>query len=49
MGLRTTPTGPTGFTPFFLIYDANVVLPEEIIYASPRVRAYDEDTVEEAL
>ena len=38
-----------GFTPFFLIYDVDTVLPEEIGYASPRVRAYDEDTAEEAL
>jgi hypothetical protein len=38
-----------GFTPFFLIYGANAVLPEEIGYASPCVRAYDEDTTEEAL
>ena len=39
----------TGFTPFFLIYGAKAVLPEEIGYASPRVRAYDEETTEEAL
>jgi hypothetical protein len=38
-----------GFTPFFLIYGANAVLPEEIGNASPCVRAYDEDTTEEAL
>jgi hypothetical protein len=38
-----------GFTPFFLIYDIDAVLPKEISYASPRVRAYDEDTAEEAL
>jgi hypothetical protein len=48
-GLRTTPTRPMGFTPFFLIYDIDAVLPKEISYASPRVRAYDEDTAEEAL
>ena len=49
VGLRTTPTKPTGFTPFFLIYGADAVLPEEIGYGSPRVHAYDEDTIEEAL
>jgi hypothetical protein len=38
-----------GFTPFFLIYGADAVLPEEISYASPRVHAYDEDTAEEVL
>ena len=48
-GLQTTPTRPKGFTPCFLIYDVDAVLPEEIGYASPRVYAYDEDTIEEAL
>ena len=38
-----------GFTPFFLIYGIDAVLTEEIGYASPRVRTYDEETVEEAL
>jgi hypothetical protein len=38
-----------GFTPFFLIYGVDAGLPKEIEYSSPRVRAYDEDTAEEAL
>ena len=38
-----------GFTPFFLIYGVDVVLPKEIGYASPQVRAYDKDRTEEAL
>ena len=58
MGLGTlaSTVGPTdhsyqvdGVHSFFLIYSAEVVLHEEISYASPRVRAYDEDTTEEAL
>ena len=49
MGLWTTLTRPIGFTSFFLIYGADAVLPEEIGYASPLIRAYDEETVEEAL
>jgi hypothetical protein len=48
-GLRTNPTRPTGFAPFFPIYESDAVLPEEVSYTSPRVRAYDEDTIEEAL
>jgi hypothetical protein len=36
-------------TPFFLIYGAYAIPPEEIGYASPHVRAYDEDTIEKAL
>jgi hypothetical protein len=38
-----------GFTPFFLIYGVDAILPEEIGFASPRVHAYDKDTGEEAL
>ena len=56
LGAPASLVGPTnhsyqamGFTPFFLIYGADIVLPEEIGYASPRVRTYNEDTAEEAL
>ena len=38
-----------GFTPFFLIYGADAVLLEEVSYTSPRVLAYDDVMVEEAL
>lgn len=34
--------------PFFMVYRAEVVLPSDIEYDSPRIREYDEDTVEEA-
>lgn len=34
--------------PFFMVYRAEVVLPPDIEYDSPRIREYDEDTVEEA-
>jgi hypothetical protein len=42
--LRTTPSRATGFTPFFLVHGAEVVLPTDLEYGSPRVRGYDEDT-----
>ena len=42
--LKTTPTRPTGETPFFLVYGAEAVLPTELRHGSPRVLAYDEDT-----
>ena len=41
--LRTTPSHATGETPFSLVYGAEVVLPTELKYGSPRVRAYNED------
>ena len=41
-GLRTMPNRTTGYTPFFMVYDAEVVLPCDIIHDSPRVRMYEE-------
>jgi hypothetical protein len=41
--LRTTPNPATQETPFFLVHGAEVVLPVEITYESPRVSGYDKD------
>jgi hypothetical protein len=40
--LRTTPCRATGFTPFFLVYGAEAILPTDLEYWSPRVRGYNE-------
>ena len=40
--IRTTATKPTGETPFFLVYGAEVVLPHEVRHRSARVLAFDE-------
>ena len=42
--LRTTPSRATGETPFSLVYGVEAVLPTELKYGSPRVRAYDKDS-----
>jgi hypothetical protein len=47
--LRTTPNAATQETPFFLVYDAEAVLPVEITHEAPRITAYDETTSAEAL
>jgi hypothetical protein len=39
--LRTTPSRARGFTPFFLVYGAEAILPTDLEYGSPRARAYD--------
>ena len=39
-----TRSRTTGETPFSLVYGAEAVLPTELKYGSPRVRAYDEDS-----
>jgi transposase InsO family protein len=40
--LRTTPSRATGFTPFFLVYGAEAILPTDLEYGSTRTRAYDD-------
>jgi hypothetical protein len=40
--LRTTPSRATGFTPFFLVYGTEAILPTDLEYGSPRTRAYDD-------
>ena len=45
-GLRTTPNRTTGYTPFFMVYGAEAVLPCDIIHDSPRVDMYKEREAE---
>jgi hypothetical protein len=46
--LRTTPNRSTGYTPFFLVYGAEAVLPTDIVHDSPRVTLYTETEAKEA-
>ena len=46
--LRTTPSR-ADYTPFFIVYDIEVVLPTDLDYGAPRVRAYDEQGAEASL
>ena len=48
-GLRTTPNRTTGFTPFFMTFGAEAMLPTDLYYDSLRVRAYDEKRSQAAL
>ena len=45
-GLQTTRNRTTGYTPFFMVYGAEAVLPCDIIHDSPRVRMYEEREAE---
>jgi hypothetical protein len=51
--LRTTPSRATGSTSFFMVYGSEDVLPTDLEYGAPRIKAYDEEgnqtTCEEAL
>ena len=40
--IRTTPSRATGFSPFFLVYGAEAILPTDLEYGSPRLKAYQE-------
>jgi hypothetical protein len=46
--LRTTPNRSVGFTPFFLVYGAEAVLPTDIEFDAPTVVQYTEKQAKEA-
>ncbi|KAK1693562.1 hypothetical protein QYE76_010259 [Lolium multiflorum] len=46
--LRTTPNRSVGFTPFFLVYGAEAVLPTDIEHDAPRIKLYTEAEAKEA-
>jgi hypothetical protein len=47
--MRTTPNSSIGYTPFFLLFGAEVVLPTDVRYCAPRVVAYVEEDTQTAL
>jgi transposase InsO family protein len=40
--LRMTPSRATGFSPFFLVYGVEAILPTDLEYGSSRTKAYDD-------
>jgi hypothetical protein len=42
--LRTTPSRATSFSPFFLVYGAEAILPTDLEYGSPRTKAYGDQS-----
>ena len=46
--INTTPNRSMGYTPFFMVYGAEAVLPSDIRHDSPRVAAYVEADNEKA-
>jgi hypothetical protein len=47
--MRARPCRAIGFTPFFMVHGSEVVLPTDIDYGNPRVRAYMEEGNQVAL
>ena len=43
---RTTPSRATGYMPFFVVYGSKAVLPTNLDYGAPRIRAYNEQGAE---
>lgn len=46
--LRTTPNQLTSLTPFFLVYEAEAIIPTDAEFDSPRVTLYTEADAKEA-
>jgi hypothetical protein len=47
--LRMTPNSSIDYTPFFLLFGAEVVLPTDVHYCAPLVVAYVEEDAQTAL
>ena len=46
--LCTTPNRSAGLTPFFLTYGSEAVLPSDLDYGAPRVKAFDPEIAAKA-
>ena len=46
-GLHTQQSRATGYSPFFLVYGLEAILPVDLIWNSPRVEQYNEGEADE--
>ena len=46
LGSKDNPSRATCYTPFFMVYGSEAILPTDLDYGAPRIRAYDEQGAE---
>jgi hypothetical protein len=46
-GLRTQVSSATGFSPFFLVYRSEAVLPTDVAFGAPCIQFYEEGEAEQ--
>jgi hypothetical protein len=46
-GLRTQVSSATGFSPFFLVYGSEAILPTNVAFGAPRIQLYEEGEAEQ--